>query len=287
MDNQKSPGCLPVLWGFIAIAALIPFVIGLALWLNQFCKLDDNPTLDALGAYGSYLQGAVASLWALAGVILVGGAFFAQTHQLKLQRKQIAEQEAQFRQQNFETSFFQLLAFHNEIAKQAKATFDREFGGKKISSDTVEGRYCFKEFRDKMSGIYSSPKERQAFILTLYADAKEIVKIPPERELSLSAYSKVHQQYQDILDHYFRNLYHVIKFVSEGKIGDKRRYTSIARAQLSAYELVLLFYNGISEYGEKFHPLIEEFGLFEHLDETLLMNPSHRHEKWYDEKAFH
>jgi hypothetical protein len=72
--------------------------------------------------------------------------------------------------------------------------------------------------------------------------------------------------------------------VKTSDVQDKRRYTSLARAQLSQYELALLFYNGISPLGEKFKPVIEEFGLLENLDETLLFEPGH--EEFYDQKAF-
>ena len=43
------------------------------------------------------------------------------------------------------------------------------------------------------------------------------------------------------------------------------KYTSITRSQLSDYELLLLFYNGLSEMGEKFKPLIEEYALLKNL----------------------
>ena len=60
---------------------------------------------------------------------------------------------------------------------------------------------------------------------------------------------------------------------------------SLVRAQLSAYELALLFYNGLSKYGEGFKPWIEEFGLLEHLDKDhLLLDPTHK--VLYDKKAF-
>jgi len=53
-------------------------------------------------------------------------------------------------------------------------------------------------------------------------------------------------------------------------------YTSIARAQLSRFELLYLFYNCLTPGGEKFYPLVEEFGLLEHFDrEALLLHPSH------------
>jgi hypothetical protein len=62
--------------------------------------------------------------------------------------------------------------------------------------------------------------------------------------------------------------------VQNTKIGDsnRRQYTSLVRAQLSADELALLFYNGISSWGEKFRPLILKYDLLENLDPNTLLN---------------
>jgi Putative phage abortive infection protein len=89
-------------------------------------------------------------------------------------------------------------------------------------------------------------------------------------------------------------LNHIIKFVNESvalktesadaDYKNRRRYTSLVRAQLSAFELELLFYNGISPNGEKFKPLIEKYGLLENFDTKHLLNPNH--EDFYAESAF-
>src|SRR5207249_4987111 len=101
-------------------------------------------------------------------------------------------------------------------------------------------------------------------------------------------YDVFYEKHQEDLAHYFRTLYHIIKLVKFSEVivkaEDKRRYTSLARAQLSAFELALLFYNGISKQGEGFRPWIEEFGLLEHLDERYLLHPLH--EGLYSEKAY-
>ena len=107
-------------------------------------------------------------------------------------------------------------------------------------------------------------------------------------------YSRLFNVYQAGLGHYFRTLYHVIKFVDESDAlklenadadkKNRRRYTSLVRAQLSAFELELLFYNGISPYGEKFKPLIEKYGLLENFNTELLLSPVH--ENFYAKIAF-
>ena len=109
------------------------------------------------------------------------------------------------------------------------------------------------------------------------------------REIMKKAYNSWWESHQEDLAHYFRTLYHLIKFVVLSDVvvayKDKRRYTSLVRAQLSAYELALLFYNGVNQYGEDFKPWIEEFGLLEHLDRKKMLFDS-RFEALYDPKAF-
>jgi Putative phage abortive infection protein len=50
----------------------------------------------------------------------------------------------------------------------------------------------------------------------------------------------------------------------------------ILRAQLSSTELLLLFYNGLSEFGrEKLHPLICKYAFLEQLPEVDLLRKDH------------
>ena len=51
----------------------------------------------------------------------------------------------------------------------------------------------------------------------------------------------------------------------------KYEYTKILRATLSRYELVLLFYNGLSLFGkDKLKPLIEKYSMLNNINEDLL-----------------
>ena len=82
------------------------------------------------------------------------------------------------------------------------------------------------------------------------------------------------------LDHYFRHLYRIIKFVdttnlisNTGSDNFKTRYlyTSMVRATFSRYEFVMLYYNGLSNYGvDKFKPLIEKYALLRGLRLEML-----------------
>jgi hypothetical protein len=48
--------------------------------------------------------------------------------------------------------------------------------------------------------------------------------------------------------------------------------------------LTLLFYNCVTPLGDKFKLLVEEFGLLENLEKSLLIDPEHAN--FYDASAY-
>lgn len=79
-----------------------------------------------------------------------------------------------------------------------------------------------------------------------------------------------------ILGHYFRILYNILKFVDESDLLNKKHYTNIVRSQISTYEHILIFYNGLSENGaEKLKPLIEKYSFLNNMPINHLLHSSH------------
>jgi hypothetical protein len=269
-----------------AWAAGVFVVLGfIACWpaLKHFPRIFE---LKDLGDLGSYVQGPVASLWALAGICLVVETLNSQRKQLKEQEAQFKEQHESIKRQSFEASFFQLLNLQNTLVSEMREEWQiPKFSGQGISVEnhSAEGRACFKIAYGILKAAYTHRRDHKQMIETV-APEQTAVKFPPEHQAMTIACEALSDKKQHVLDHYFRIFYHTIKFVKNSAIEPKRRYTSLARAQLSAYELVLLFYDGLIPKGEKLKPLIEEFGLLEHLDTTLLLNPDHL--KYYDEGAY-
>lgn len=260
------------------IAAFAFVIAGFVAW--HWVHQDNKPSLNDWGNYGSYLQGTVASLWSLAGTLLIFVAFLAQKQQLLRQEIELKNQEKQFelqqqsiKIQNFENSFFQLLNQHRQILTGISI---KHYG------ENVQGARCFRNFYEYFSLNYVGERDKK--------------RTTDEKEIVFKAYAAFYGGYQPELGHYFRNLYHLIKFVNESDalkakdVSDdyknRRRYTSLARAQLSVFELCFVLYNGLGSEGEKFKPLIEKFGLLENLHdrEKILLNPIH--ESYYDKKAF-
>jgi hypothetical protein len=187
---------------------------------------------------------ALFSGLAFAGIIYT---ILLQRKELELQRRELADtrrelegQKLQLERQAFENAFFQMLRLHNDIVDS--------FSYKSpISSEQFHGKQCFPAIKHDLVNAYlKNPR----------------MSMPVEERYKNYYLNHAH----DVLGHYFRNLYQIIKYVNNSTTENKKFYSNIVRAQLSSAELFLLFFNTFSEFGiEKFRPLMIEFEFFEHL----------------------
>lgn len=186
------------------------------------------------------------------------------THEeLKGQKEQMEEQNKTLNIQRFENTFFNMLSQFQEVVSGITYTLD--FGGK---TKVYKGRELFYEGFENLE-----VKVRQK---SLYNDNSSYDSLRKCIEKDgLKGYESV--EMPTYFDHYFRLLYRILKFVEKtdliGKNNDKEKYvyTSMIRAMLSRYELVWLYYNGLSVYGnKKLKPLIEKFCMLKNLRTELL-----------------
>lgn len=267
--------------------------------------------MEELSQVGGYFAGAVQPPWALAAFLFVYVAFLLQRQALNLQKDQFDFEQQQQREeaqeqkrelehqrqqfkiqndniklQNFESSFFQLLGNHNQIVL-AMRDFDYKKGGP-AGEQLATGRDCFKRWYQSLQN------EMWGYEVARGDDGGEVFKKFPKD--SIEKYVAFYDAHQGELGHYFRHLYHVIKFINEHealKHADskieyetRRRYTSLVRATLSQFELGLLFYNCVSSFGnELFKPMVIKFGLLKNFDTDSLLKLED--ENFYeDRKAF-
>lgn len=181
--------------------------------------------------------------------------------EIRGQREQLEKQTIALNLQNFENTFFQLLRFHSEITASLEVT----------DSNNVR-----RSGRDSFRSMLTTLERR----LQKIPDAKDI------EDKTRQAYESFYKDYQSVIGHYFRNLYHLINLVDKIEIStNKRIYTNLIRAQLSTYELALLFYNCLSTHGvHTLKPLAESYALFKDLPETLLFSISLKNQ--FSESAF-
>lgn len=210
-----------------------------------------------LGTFGDVF-GSLNTLFsglAFAGIII---SIRLQSSELQETRNEMARQSKQFESQAnalekqvFENTFFQLLEFNNEIINSANIDQMTALprGGRGVLVNGV-GRKVFKELHGFLM---------ESLLVNYDCNSGEI-------------YEEFHVEFGDTLGHYFRNIYQIIKYIDGSVFSnqDKKYYSNLLRAQLSKFEIGLLFYNCLSVIGnEKFKPLLEKYEFFEHLADDI------------------
>lgn len=236
---------LVVLGGF-AVIALVLFVVA---YIVVFHDAPISTSAEGWGQFGDYFGGTLGAVLALFALIALLITLRVQAYEIHLSvqelgesAKALAQQVDTLKRQTFENTFFQLLKIHGEIV----SSIDLRTGGKV----TAAGRDCLRAYFKRLRA--SLEKVSRGDLL----DVRAGVRV---------TYQDIFDAYESDLGHYFRHLYRIFKFIDESGIEDKRSYAGIVRAQLSADELGLLFFNGISEHGEKFRVLMERFAVLENL----------------------
>lgn len=248
--------------------ALLSAVLGLIMIFIPWNSIDDfhfgnyKFDIDSYANLGTFVGGISAPFLSFSAFILLYMTFMSQKKELEETRVIFKNQSDTLEKQQFETTFFNLLNLHHQIVNNIELSIIKnkigaQFGESEIIEKT-EGRDCFKIFFVKYSEIYKNTEKDDKY--------KNMIE---------TSYEKLFDEYQSYLSHYFRNLYHIYKLIANSEITDKKNYSSILRAQLSSYELLLLFYNGQSKIGAKFKILIEEFGILKNINEKALIQIQH------------
>ena len=275
------------LWIWIVVAIIgVLAAWGLSWWLinkNIDCSTERGTFGDMFGAVNALFSGL-----AFAGLIVT---LLYQKEELKLQREELAQtreelkgQREEFEEQNktmkrqrFENTFFNMLSLQQEITHNLSyenpIQEELEFMRHDIKQRTYKNRAVFE-------GLYTNA-------IINYDGSRCYGGIINKLAIhGCAAYSLVRGL--SFLDHYFRHLYRIFKYVdtSDSISEDERHeYACIVRSQLSDYELVMLFYNCLTANGRaKFKPLIEKYSIFNNLREELLAKGEHKKE--YSEKAY-
>lgn len=202
---------------------------------------------------------ALFSGLALAGIIFT---IFLQRKELKLQRKELRSTREEFQIQNetlkrqrFENTFFQMLTLHHEIID-------------KLKYGEIEKRAIFQSACEGLkSGLSTYPLVDKSL-----NNVKEQIN---------SSYRLAFQYIEPILSHYFRNLYHIFKYIYKSNLiskEEKKFYAGIVRAQLSSDELYLLYYNSlVKDLGNpKFLFLVKEFNILKNMNPESVTDEVHK-----------
>lgn len=229
--------------------------------------LSPNEIGDSIGGILNPIIGLVAS-------ILTFLAFY-------MQKKANDDIREQFRVQQFESQFYEMLRLHKENVNEIELIKNNHI---------IRGRLAFHQavldFHSILKGItptYTvtggfqkqpenkvSPTQIQdtifyqklnyAYRIFFWNDATNPPRYTIGEDKTVNSFSVVSQllgktnyNWHAILGHYYRHLFQMVKFVANKTELDykaKMSYLKIVRAQLSNYEQIMLFYNWLAEgYG--------------------------------------
>lgn len=225
------------------------------------------------GQIGDTIGGIIGPVVAMIAAYLTFIAFWVQKQANEAQRQDI-------KVERFNANFYNLLNIHEQITSSLE--FDTyETLDRRTEHVTYRGREIFRytyvganEYDERGKYIGRGMRGRiETCGMESYADSNT----------------------PTYFDHYFRNMYRIVKFVEEIDVFDdlpqdeidkkKYEYVAILRSTLSRYELVWLFYNTLSIYGKvKFKPLVEKYALLNNIRVELLVKPEDV--KLFDAKAF-
>ncbi|MCX6182614.1 MAG: hypothetical protein NT150_11880 [Bacteroidetes bacterium] len=299
------------------IIFIITLVIVVLIWYGSWCMIDENiPNLTNRGTFGDKF-GFVNSLFsglALAGII----------YSIFLQQKELKETREEFIQQNFQTTFFNLMKNQNEITSSLEASVFKLTAMKVENPHRYIGRQLINFFSVEISAVckvfespfyyYHDPNEEldpydepldeaefnERFEAALIGNVARNYSITRAKWVEYRnesnhfnkakiIYKTFFNKYHFVLGHYFRHIYHILKFLESSEeemlkknndwnreaeiIKEYHAYGQFVQAQMSSFELMLLYYNCMNF--EQSHRLMVKYGILDNLAEEDILIPVH------------
>lgn len=259
---MKKLGWVFWLISIIATASALTTVLFYYSKFGLITRYDINAT-DKWGQFGDYIGGTLNPVLGLLSLIVLLLVYVQNKEELKDTRKVLAEQSETLKIQRFEQTFFSLLNLYSKIAANVEAQGDNARGG--FHDLYVNDLSIFIG-----SGSFESEKKCRLNRLNSLSNFR--VLYCDSNQFNIK-YKQFAIEMENYISHYFRIVYSILKFISNSDISDKKLYANLLRAQLSKYELLLLFYNNISDFGvDKFFPLLIEFDILQHLNKDFLFD---------------
>lgn len=268
----------------VAVTGIIVFS-----WEQQTLVKSVKADVSLLGNMGSFLSGTVGVIWSLASVFLFYLALREQRKDIKinqdalnLQIKELEDtrmvyidQSNIFKTQGFENTFFELLQLHASTVK------DLAYSTNGFSQETSNGKAVFvvwKQELDYFSTGYTPDSTSDGFGGWIATSSIPYRSFEEVKMALGTRYREKYIEFENTLSHYFRQLYHIFKYVHLSPlITEERRYfyTSLIRAQLSQNEMYAIVYNSlVTGYGKpNFLFLIKKYDLAKNFNPSNIPDP--------------
>lgn len=253
----------------------IGITFGLAIWLILlvtpwimafFYKPNKEEYLSSLGTFGDSagLMNACFSLLAFAAVVIT----------FVIQNRKDNNNEKLARKSQFENVFFNMtLTFEEIVSHLVYKEPVKDIANPLLQSSLYQSNEATKATVPETEKIYQGRQIFRYLYLEKFVTGgngqvvrgiKGLVETSP----GISMYDIREYFFDGTLDHYFRYAYRIVKYVKTSKLIDddeREGYASIFRAQLSCFELLVLFFNCLGMDENKFKHLVEDYHLFNNI----------------------
>lgn len=209
---------------------------------------------DKLSGFGSFIGGIVGTCLTIVATLYIYKTYHTQKEELESQKTELILQRQLIAQQQFESTFFNMLNVHRELKNglyyseliYSVNPHNNEYIGPEVIN--FINKKFKKNFNDLKYNQQNKIETIQNFELNLEKyeskNAKNILTV---------VYNNLFEDYQNNISHYCRNAYHILKFIREYEINKSlgndlnkyKNYANIFQSQLNVDEQFLLFYNFI------------------------------------------
>ena len=273
-DKERQPTSVKLpQWCWWVLSGIIIVFLG---YLCYVIYITESPnTVSQQGQLGDSFGLVNAFFAALAfwGVIV---AMTLQRQELALQREelkntqkvmkgqeeQLEAQNRTFQHQKFESSFFQLLGLYNSIIDTMEIP-GRSGNGRRNSFSTMHQKL------NMLTNTQNDPSWAQASRRLLDQLQTEVDGVSWEEDTKQIIVGEIDERgeeflknYQVYVGHYFHHLYNMFNFVDKEDSflnpQEKNYYTNLIQAQLSGYELAVLFYYALNKQEKRFQAFDRE-----------------------------
>jgi len=260
------------------IIAIILGIIGLLSPVLPKILLNEHQ-YDKLSSIGQWIGGTSALFIALGGMVLLVVNYLMQQEELKqaqialeisqkqskLIEKEYKIQNETLRKQKFENTLFNLLNYRLDIINSIELDIGTIKDGldldiNDIKSGVIKGRRTLKVLIKDLGFEFNDESESLNYLKAIFDN-----------------FARKHLY---LINHYYRNIKFILEYINNENMNgsEKLHYSRFLKNSLSNEELILLFYMGISEYGEYqgYKKLFEEFKLFSGIYLNAVFIPEHK-----------
>ena len=157
----------------------------------------------------------------------------------------------------FESNFFQFLQVQRDIAKTLVVK----------RRDTMRPTRLFSHIGEDAFYHVAEDIKQAMLELTYMTDEIESMNFEQLRRKLDAIFSHAVETYgEQSLSHYYRHLFHILKYIKTSEVANIESYLSIVQAQMTNDELYILFFDALSKYGyPKLYRIVAEYGMLENL----------------------